>query len=302
MNTILDLGTKHIRVLSKDKHGIHTMGLALDMDDSFDLNSYLKSCEKALQSKKLSFLKNTIVDCLLPSSFFNYKVECLDQAGPNTQIDKKSQKHFNFEIDLSLDLRNRINKLFSYSQIEIDYLGSSLTCDLQEIIDLSKQDSDLKLFVNFSHSSLNLAIIRQGVVLDFFQNSSLCSKNFDGFLLNDLDKPFQIEDDNSYFIFLPSIHIAQKKVKAFQQVSPFLKKLLNNLHEVIHTQETLHKQVIQEVHLSGGGFQFKYFPQFVEQMLQRRVVSFDNDLNDKDKNLLYSPLFHFQKRRENGLA
>lgn len=302
MNTILDLGTKHIRVLSSDKLGIRTMSVGLDIDDNFDLNSYLKSCKKALQSKKLAFLKNTIIDCLLPSSFFSYKVSCSDKPLNGYQIDEKSKKFYNFEIDLPLDIQKKINQIFSFSQIEIDYLGSSLTCDLQEALDSSKKDSDLHLLVNLSHSSLYVFIIQQGIILNYFQNASLCSKNLDSFLFQHKKTQCKINDKNPLFIFLPSIDVAQTQVKLFQQITPYLKKLLNFLHEIIHIQEKSLQQSIDSIYLSGGGFQFQNFPLFMQQMMQRKVVVFQNNLCNPNQSHLFSPSFHFYNRRKNGLT
>lgn len=302
MNTILDLGTKHLRILSSNKLGIQAMGVELKVTDNFDLNTYLKSVEQALQTKKLAFLKNTIVDCLLPSSFFTYKVESQDIGAVGYNLDQKSKRFYSFEIDLPISIQNKINQVFSFSQIEIDYLGSSLTCDLQEIIDLSKKDSELHLFVNLSHSSLYVFVIRQGVILELFQNSSLCSKNLDSFLAQYANSTCQISDENPLFIFLPSINDAQTHVKLFQQISPYLKKLLNYLHEIIHTQEKSQEQSIENIHLSGGGFQLQYFPQFVQQMMQRKVHTYTGEVVLKNKEQLFSPSVYFYNRRKNGLA
>ncbi|MCJ8347820.1 hypothetical protein MJH12_19970, partial [bacterium] len=138
------------------------MALDLEGQQEFELSSFLASFEKKCKIQKLEFLKNSVVDCLLPSSFFNYTVRSSDKKQNNYCYDSKSNRYYYLDVNLSKEIQNRINQVFSYSQMEIDYLGSSLICDLQEMLDLSQKDDHLYLYANLSHSSLYLFTIRKG--------------------------------------------------------------------------------------------------------------------------------------------
>ncbi|PCJ19375.1 MAG: hypothetical protein COB02_08290 [Candidatus Cloacimonadota bacterium] len=307
MNTVLDLGTKHLRALSFDKKGttdFQLIGTSLNQRKEFDLSLFFKDYEKLLNSSKLDFLKNSVIDCLLPSSFFNYQINISDKKSKDYSYDIKTDKYYQFNVHLDQNLQTKTNSLFSLFQIEIDYLGSSLICDLQEVLDISKTNHQLYFFANLSHSSLYFFTIRNGIILNFSQNEHLCSKNLDSFLNDEI----LIENKNPFnekLLFLPSIHKVQNQVSDFKKLSPYLKKLLSFFHEIIQEQEDYLKSSVDEIILSGGGFQFKYFNQFIQQMTLyscQKLSSTTLKQENLDKELLYSPLLHFYNRRKSGLT
>jgi hypothetical protein len=239
-------------------------------------------------------LGNSVVDCLLPASFFEYSFQ------------PENKGFESLAVKLDLGLQEPINKILERQGLEAAFLGSSLSAVIEFLMNQSQKQgwtSENIILIHGSYASLYAVGIRNGRILFFEEEPGLAAIEVDQRIqsLWDCAEPGIIQVKRSEIIFLPVFRQQQFQVPGFLKLQDYFTALASWIAEI--SKSILVKgEPLQEkrIFLSGGGMAFRNLEFFLQGTLQTEVRRLDEHFFDpilskmssiSDSTNIFTPLY-----------